>query len=198
MPTIADVCGAINALQTDGVVENYAIGGTMAALFYAEATRTFEVLVGASGLNRDSLQSWAQKHECEYRDEQIMLFGVPVRLAEPETEELKIAIVEAQILEYDGVGVRVMSAEALMAACEADRKSLWGYDSAYFGAETSDDDSPDAQRFAAKRRWHQSNARLPVKEKVTQLLQMQKQALPLLARHRALNGGKNRGTSSLK
>jgi hypothetical protein len=37
-----------------------------------------------------------------------------------------------------------------------------------------------------KRQWHQAQARLPVREKVRILLQLQRQDLPLIARRRTL------------
>lgn len=42
------------------------------------------------------------------------------------------------------------------------------------------------ERAVAKKRWHQANARLPLREKVRQLLALQEQDLPLIARHRPL------------
>ena len=35
MAAIADVYRALNAIQNEGIVEKYAVGGGMAALFYA-------------------------------------------------------------------------------------------------------------------------------------------------------------------
>ncbi|MCX6542981.1 MAG: hypothetical protein NTV05_01050 [Acidobacteria bacterium] len=44
-----------------------------------------------------------------------------------------------------------------------------------------------AQRlFAAKAEWHLAQARLPIKEKVRILLELQQQDLPLIARQRPL------------
>lgn len=43
-----------------------------------------------------------------------------------------------------------------------------------------------AKQHAAKAEWHRAQARLPIKEKVRILLEMQKQDLPLIARHRPL------------
>ena len=40
--------------------------------------------------------------------------------------------------------------------------------------------------FRAKREWHRAQARRPVREKVRILLELQRQDLPLLARHRPL------------
>ncbi len=40
--------------------------------------------------------------------------------------------------------------------------------------------------YARKKEWHKEQAQLPIKEKMRIMLQMQKQALPLLAKHRPL------------
>ncbi len=40
--------------------------------------------------------------------------------------------------------------------------------------------------YENKRQWHREQAQLPIKEKMRLLLELQKQDLPLLARHRAL------------
>jgi hypothetical protein len=46
---------------------------------------------------------------------------------------------------------------------------------------------PGVERlFRAKAEWHRRHANLPIREKVRILLQLQRQDLPLLARHRAL------------
>lgn len=48
-------------------------------------------------------------------------------------------------------------------------------------------DSHAHQRlFDTKARWHREQARLPLREKVRILLDLQRQDLPLLQRHRAL------------
>lgn len=41
-------------------------------------------------------------------------------------------------------------------------------------------------QHAAKAEWHRAQAQLPLKEKVRILLELQKQDLPLIARHRPL------------
>jgi tRNA(Ile)-lysidine synthase TilS/MesJ len=40
--------------------------------------------------------------------------------------------------------------------------------------------------FAAKKEWHKEQAKLPIKEKMRQLLELQKHDLPLLAKQREL------------
>jgi hypothetical protein len=44
----------------------------------------------------------------------------------------------------------------------------------------------NVRQYAKKRVWHRAQAELPVKEKMRQMLEMQKRVLPLLARQRPL------------
>ncbi|HEY3284611.1 MAG TPA: hypothetical protein VGN26_20255 [Armatimonadota bacterium] len=44
----------------------------------------------------------------------------------------------------------------------------------------------DVDAYEAKRRWHEEQARLPIKEKVRILLELQRQDYELLKRHRTL------------
>ncbi|OGA51504.1 MAG: hypothetical protein A3G25_08100 [Betaproteobacteria bacterium RIFCSPLOWO2_12_FULL_63_13] len=44
----------------------------------------------------------------------------------------------------------------------------------------------EVEALARKREWHQAQARLPVREKVRILLELQRQDLPLIARRRVL------------
>jgi hypothetical protein len=54
----------------------------------------------------------------------------------------------------------------------------------------SDGREPDAGRieqlFRAKREWHRAQARLPLRDKVRILLELQRQDLPLIVRRRPL------------
>ncbi len=193
MPTLADVFRVIHSLKTEGIIENYAIGGTVAALFYAEATLCFELHVCTLGLSG----YW-------------VVYGVPLRFVEPQELERE-AVETANTFSYNGVSIRVMSAEHLIAFYLRDRKSLLGYPPSYFAPEKvnrkkletilecadllaqwrtwkeqEETESPDAHRYASKKRWHEQNALVPVEEKMAQLIQIQKHDLPLLAKHREL------------
>jgi hypothetical protein len=53
------------------------------------------------------------------------------------------------------------------------------------GQKRSDRGRIDAL-FAAKAEWHRRQARTPIKEKVRILLELQRQDLPLIQRHRQL------------
>lgn len=48
--------------------------------------------------------------------------------------------------------------------------------------------------LAAKRRWHEEQARLPLVEKFRILLELQREDYPLLAARGASSPGRNRGT----
>ena len=68
MSTLGDVFREINALQAEGVVRDYALGGATAVLFYAEPARTYDVDVfvlmpQASGnllISLEPLYEWAR------------------------------------------------------------------------------------------------------------------------------------------
>lgn len=53
------------------------------------------------------------------------------------------------------------------------------------GQKRSDRETIDAL-FVAKAQWHRRQARKPIKEKVRVLLELQRQDLPLIRRHRQL------------
>lgn len=121
MPTLADVYRAINALQAEGVVQSYAVGGGMAALFYAETTRTYDVdvfsVLEQHGLLVDlsGIYNWARERGFEARDEYLVMHGVPVQILVAREGLATEAVETANVLDYDGVPVRVMKPEYLVA-----------------------------------------------------------------------------------
>jgi hypothetical protein len=57
MNTLADVFRVLIEMRRDGVVADYAVGGAMAILFYAEPTRTYDldvfVVLEDTGASKD-------------------------------------------------------------------------------------------------------------------------------------------------
>lgn len=47
-------------------------------------------------------------------------------------------------------------------------------------------DDYNARQYDKKRQWHRAQANLPIKEKMRLMLEMQKNTLPLIERHRPL------------
>ena len=121
MATIADVYRAIDEMETEGVVEDYAIGGGMAALFYAETTPTFDidvfVIVPKQGLLIDlsSIYDWARNKGFEVREEYLILHGVPVQVLVANEGLETEAIKNAKMIPFGGFDVAVMKPEYLVA-----------------------------------------------------------------------------------
>jgi hypothetical protein len=86
MPTLADVFRDLNALKAEDIVQEYAIGGATAVLFYAEPTRTYDVDVfvllqptGSGIVSLDPIYQWARQRNYPAQSEHIMMHGVPVQ-----------------------------------------------------------------------------------------------------------------------
>lgn len=69
MKTLADVFRVLSEMPRDGIVADYAVGGAMAMLFYAEPTRTYDldvfVVLGNTGaptplISLDGIYAWAR------------------------------------------------------------------------------------------------------------------------------------------
>jgi hypothetical protein len=113
----------INQMVTDGVIESYAIGGATAAFFYIEPDTTFDVdifcvLLGVEENALDMLApiyDYLRRRGYQPEDEAINIEGVAVQFLpvfNPLNEE---AVQRAKDLDYQGVPVRVMSPEHLVA-----------------------------------------------------------------------------------
>lgn len=114
MASLADVYRALNEMQEEGTVEKYAVGGGMAALFYAETTRTYDVdvfvMIETPGIVVDlsRIYNWARAREYEVRDEYLIIHGVPVQILVAGKGLQTEAVETANVLEYDGFAVTVM------------------------------------------------------------------------------------------
>ena len=117
-----DVFRALNALVTEGVVENYAIGGAVGAACYIEAVRTEDVdafvclkrqmspFVSLSPLY-EALTKMGGIVEREY-----VRFGAwPLQILTDANELIAEAIEQAQTQDFDGIPVRVFLPEHLCA-----------------------------------------------------------------------------------
>ncbi len=122
MASLADVFRVLNDMKTAGVVEDYALGGAMAVLFYAEPTRTYDldvfvVLPGPDPtiVTLAPAYDWLKARGFEPHGEHIMIGGVPVQLLPAYNALVEAAIAEARIHDYEGVAVRVCPPEHLIA-----------------------------------------------------------------------------------
>ena len=112
----------VNSLERDGIIGRYAIGGAMAAVFYAEPVSTFDVdifiafPVSLSGLISLSpiYKALAQKGFQE-SGEYVEIGGVPVQFLAVYNALVEEALEKAVDIRYEGVTTRVFSLEHLIA-----------------------------------------------------------------------------------
>ncbi len=113
----------MNTLKAAGLVEEYAIGGATAVLFYAEPTRTYDldVFVLLADVTESPLISlapfyeWAAGRGFSASAEHIMIHGVPVQFLPAHNALAAEAVREARTFDYEGVPVRVIAPEHLAA-----------------------------------------------------------------------------------
>ena len=114
----------INELERKGIIERYAIGGATALLFYAEPALTFDIdifiymptdknvkgFISLDSIYR-SLESKGYKAEKEHVD----IDGIPVQFIPVYNPLIEEAVEMASIKDYEGVKVKVLLIEHLLA-----------------------------------------------------------------------------------
>jgi hypothetical protein len=114
----------LNALEHDGIVRRYAIGGGMAVTFYAEPVLTFDLdifvrlpqppaaggLLSLAPLYEDlRRRGYVEEGEC------VLIEGVPVQFLPAYNRLLEEALTEARETLYENTQTRVLRAEHLVA-----------------------------------------------------------------------------------
>lgn len=116
----------INKLLEEKILLDYAIGGAMGALFYAEAVMTVDLDVFVLFPDDSSLLPlapvYAKLTEWGYLPDErarecVSIEGTPVQFLPAWDALLQDALAHSRILEYDGVPVKVMPPEHLAVIC---------------------------------------------------------------------------------
>jgi len=122
MASFADALRAINEMKAAGVIEDYAVAGAMALVFWTEPVPTFDldVLVFLPGteatiVSLSPIYEWAAARGYPNRAEHVLIADVPVQFLPSHGELADEAIERAARLEYEGVPVRVVRPEYLAA-----------------------------------------------------------------------------------
>lgn len=119
-----DAIRLLNEMVTRGVLENYAIGGAMAALFYAEPVATFDldvfVLLPAAQLDRnivtiESQVAFLREHGAVQIGEHVVIQGLPVQILPAYNALVTEATKEAVTRRVGQVETRVCRQEHLLA-----------------------------------------------------------------------------------
>lgn len=118
----ADTLRALNAMKAEGVIEEYAIAGAMAIVFWTEPVPTFDLdvlvllpeapggLVSLGGIYR-----WAEARGYPAQEEHILVEGLPTQFVPVPNPLGREAIAAARDVDYQGVVVRVVPPEYLIA-----------------------------------------------------------------------------------
>ena len=122
MASLADVFRILEEMRAARVFTDYAIGGATAVLFYAEPTRTYDLDVFVSLPSGGSelaplagVYEWTRARGFSTLAEHVMVHGVPVQFLPTPNALADEAVREARNLEYDGMNVRVIDPEHLVA-----------------------------------------------------------------------------------
>jgi hypothetical protein len=122
MRSLADVFRVLGDMRAAGVIVEYAIGGATAVLFYAEPTRTYDldVFVTLPG-GRDDLSplsaiyEWTGSQGFTALGEHVIIHDVPVQFLPAHNALVQDSVTAARELDYEGVTVRVVAPEHLVA-----------------------------------------------------------------------------------
>src|SRR5215469_353852 len=113
----------INQMQTDGVIDEYAIGGAVGATFYLEPSAAEHVdifamlptISGSSLLSLSPIHDYLRARRCVVQGERILIGDWPVQFLRPHNALEREALAEAVETDVEDVRTRVMTAEHLVA-----------------------------------------------------------------------------------
>src|ERR1700737_1143583 len=109
----------INRMQTDGVMERYAIGGAVGAPFYLEPVATLDVDVfvefhtepGSRIANPEPIFKYLRDRGCTMEGQYIVIAGWPVQFLPAGSPLLQEALAAAVEKNVEGTPARVFTAE---------------------------------------------------------------------------------------
>jgi hypothetical protein len=121
--SLADLLRLLAELKEEGVIEEYAVVGAIAALFYVEATPTFDLDVAVAVpqpaesrfFSLDALYAALRARGHLPAGPHILIGGVPVQFLPGDRGLWREVVERAATLDYDGTPVRVATAEHLVA-----------------------------------------------------------------------------------
>jgi hypothetical protein len=117
---LADVLRAANGLAAAGLIEDWALGGALAAIYYVEPFTTYDAdiffIPADKGLTAGipAIYSHLQAEGWQVEDDHLVVRGFPAQLlaASGLTEE---AVREAERIEFEGVPAKIFRAEHIVA-----------------------------------------------------------------------------------
>jgi predicted nucleotidyltransferase len=113
----------LGGLRTNGLIEDYAIGGGIATIFYIEAILTYDLDIFVIPIisNKDKkiidfshLYKYLTKLGYKWKGEHIIIEGIPVQFI-PVDQLEEEAVRKAKSVVYKGVTTKVLTVEYLIA-----------------------------------------------------------------------------------
>jgi hypothetical protein len=120
---IREVIAAINQMQSDGVIERYAIGGAVGATFYLEPIATLDVDIfvtfksetGGAIVSPQPIFDYLKARGGAVQGEYIVMAGWPVQFLPPTGPLVEEALRDAVSKDVEGTLARAFTAEHLAA-----------------------------------------------------------------------------------
>ena len=120
---IVDVISLINQMQSDGVIERYAIGGAVGATFHLEPVSTLDVDIFVAFhseadslfINPQPVFDYLISHGVRMEGEYVVIAGWPVQILPPTGPLVEEALVEALLIPVGNTTASVFTAEHLAA-----------------------------------------------------------------------------------
>jgi hypothetical protein len=117
---LADVLRAANDLVTAELIEDWALGGALAAIYYVEPFTTYDADIFFIPVDKGltagipALYAYLQARGWQVEHDHLLVHGFPVQFlaAEGLTEE---AVREAERINYEGVPAKIFRAEHIVA-----------------------------------------------------------------------------------
>jgi len=117
---LADVLRAANGLVAAGLIEDWALGGALAAIYYVEPFTTYDADIFFIPTDKSltagipGIYAHLQAQGWQVEREHLLLHGFPVQFlaAHGLTEE---AVREAEKMDYEGVPAKIFRAEHIIA-----------------------------------------------------------------------------------
>jgi len=120
---VEETLKVLNGLRTNGLIEDYAIGGGIATIFYIEAILTYDLDIFVIPIisNKDKkiidftpLYNYLKNLGYKWKGEHIIIEGIPVQFIPVDKLEEE-AVREAKSVVYKGVRTKVLTVEYLIA-----------------------------------------------------------------------------------
>lgn len=118
----------LNSLKKMALIDDYAIGGGIATVFYTEPVFTYDLDVfvivkselGTKVISLAPIYDYLSSKGYSWKGEHIIVEGLPVQFIPVESGIEREALENSKDLTYSGVKTKILSAEYLIViACEA-------------------------------------------------------------------------------